>query len=204
MIWFVSRTRHQAALSEITSLRRRVVATEQRHDEAEGERRELAKELAAAAAANRQLEARTRRLHGLLEHHRDMGSFGMLRQHHTRLERALRGCARYMAAYWKARAEIADLTRRLARATEGLIDLRRQLSDANERARKAETLAAMATERPIDGAPAHRDESLAGQLRRARNHARALDQRLAELTAANHACTCQHPDRVGAVAKGDQ
>jgi chromosome segregation ATPase len=188
---FVSRARHQAALSEIDALRVRVLATEKRHDEAEGERRDLADQLNTEQAKVRQLTGRTRRLHGLLEHHRDQGSLGMLRQHRTRLDRALRGCARYMAAYWRARAEIADLTRRLSRATESLIDLRRQLSDAHERARKAEALVAMASERPIDGAPAQRDESLAAELRRARDHARALDRRLAEVTAANHACTCQ-------------
>ncbi|MFD5709541.1 hypothetical protein ACFWHW_03950 [Streptomyces pharetrae] len=188
---FVSRTRHQAALSEITSLRRRVVATEQRHDQAEGERRDLAGLLAAEQTKVRRLTVRNRRLWTLLERHRDQGSLGLLRQHRTRLDRALKACARYMAAYWTARAEITDLNRRLGRTTDSLISLRAQLSEAEARARRAEALLATTTERPIDGAPSRRDESLAGQLRRSRDHARALDQRLAELTTANHACTCQ-------------
>ncbi|WP_329047079.1 hypothetical protein [Streptomyces sp. NBC_01422] len=44
-----------------------------------------------------------RNLRGLLEHHRDQGSLGILRTTRTRLTRALRACARY-------RAEVARLT----------------------------------------------------------------------------------------------
>lgn len=150
----------------------------------------VARQFEEADTANRRLRSRNARLNGLLESMRDKGALGTLRQHHIRLERALRGCARYVAAYWKARAEIAELTRRLNRATEGLIDMRRQLNDVSERVRKAEAVAVMATERPIDGAPARRDTSSAAELRRAKDHARALDQRLAELTAANQRCTC--------------
>lgn len=197
---FISRARYDAALTEIEALRRRVVTTEERHDEAEGERRRLANQLATAKTEVRQLTGRNRRLWGLLEQHRDKGSLGMLRQHRTRLERALKGCARYMAAYWKARAEIADLTRRLARGNETIIELRTRLITTEDRAKRAESLLATVTERPIDGAPAQRDESLAGQLRRAQDHARALDRQLAEVTAANHACTCQNEKQAEEVA----
>ncbi len=65
----------------------------------------LHQEQAATAALRKRLaksEQGRRNLIGLLEHHRDMGSLGLLRQHRNRLERALRACARY-------RAEIAAL-----------------------------------------------------------------------------------------------
>lgn len=51
-MWFVSRARHAAVVAENAGLRRRVVATEARHDEAEGERRRLADELAAVSIVN--------------------------------------------------------------------------------------------------------------------------------------------------------
>jgi hypothetical protein len=51
-MWFVSRTRHAAVVAENAGLRRRVVATEARHDEAEGERRQAAEELAATTIVN--------------------------------------------------------------------------------------------------------------------------------------------------------
>ncbi len=52
-----------------------------------------------------------RNLRGLLEHHRDMGSLGMLRQHRNRLSRALRACARY-------RTDLAQLRTALSRALD--------------------------------------------------------------------------------------
>jgi predicted RNase H-like nuclease (RuvC/YqgF family) len=57
-MWFVTRRRLDAALAEIEGLRRRVLATEARHDEAEGKRRNLARWLAEAEAANKRLTGR--------------------------------------------------------------------------------------------------------------------------------------------------
>lgn len=197
MIPFVSRTRHQAALAEITALRRRVVNTEQRHDQVEDERRDLAKELAVATAANVRLTGRVRRLWHLLEHHRDQGSLGLLRQHRTRLDRALRGCARYMAAYWKARAENASLNRQVARTTETLATVRLQWSHAEDRAKRAEALLAQSTERPIDGAPLRpgsEELRLRQELHRSRRAQAALDEQRSELIRINDTLSQQLRD----------
>lgn len=59
MNWpFVSRRHLNAALTEVTELRARVVATEARHDEVEDKRRRLAGWLADAETANRRLHDR--------------------------------------------------------------------------------------------------------------------------------------------------
>jgi predicted nucleic acid-binding Zn-ribbon protein len=50
---FVSRARLDDALAEIDGLRRRVLDTEERHDEVEDERRRIAEELAAVSIVNR-------------------------------------------------------------------------------------------------------------------------------------------------------
>jgi len=57
-----------------------------------------------------------RNLRGLLEHHRDQGSLGILRTTRTRLTRALMACARY-------RAEIARLTTGQCTHTRAMCDL---------------------------------------------------------------------------------
>ncbi|MFH9368091.1 hypothetical protein ACH4K8_20715 [Streptomyces anulatus] len=54
-------------------------------------------------AALAKSEQGRRNLRGLLEHHRDQGSLGILRTTRTRLARALKACARY-------RADVARLT----------------------------------------------------------------------------------------------
>lgn len=64
---FVTRSAHQAALDEIEKLRRRVLATEARHDEVEGERRNLARMLAEADAANKRLDGSGKELRRRLD-----------------------------------------------------------------------------------------------------------------------------------------
>lgn len=68
MRWpFVSRAQHEAALDEIDNLRRRVVATEARHDEVEAKRRRLAGWLAEAKTANTRLTGHVEELSKRLE-----------------------------------------------------------------------------------------------------------------------------------------
>lgn len=72
--------------------------------------------------------------------------------------------------------------------------LNRRVVDAENRARKAQVsrpaAAIVSDELPPDGAPATRDETVDQELRRSRDHARALDRRLSEVTAANARCRC--------------
>lgn len=55
-MWFITRRRYDA---EVSALKRRVLATEARHDEAEEKRRRLARMLAEATSENRRLKSRT-------------------------------------------------------------------------------------------------------------------------------------------------
>lgn len=55
-MWLITRRRH---LAEVAELKRRVLATEARHDEVEVKRRRLAQMLAEADTANRRLKGRT-------------------------------------------------------------------------------------------------------------------------------------------------
>lgn len=52
-----------------------------------------------------------RNLMGLLEHHRDTGALGLLRECGKRLDRALRACARYRAENARLRSHLAQLQR---------------------------------------------------------------------------------------------
>lgn len=150
MRWFVSRARHAAALAEIAELRRRVLATEARHDEVEGERRRLAAGLAEADAANRRLHGRNQHLTEQLETAREAAQDGALEEMGHRLDRALRACARYRAegaedraAAMTAHQDAKDARTAAARAqVVGRADLVRRLHLADRaRASLAEQLA---------------------------------------------------------------
>jgi chromosome segregation ATPase len=143
MRWFVSRSRHGAALAEVEELRRRVLATEARHDEAEGERRRLADQLAGADAANRRVHDRNRYLTEQLETAREAAQDGALDEMGRRLDRALRACARYRVegAEDRAAAMTAHQAMKVARdaadraRAAGCADVLRRL-ELSERARR--------------------------------------------------------------------
>lgn len=101
-----------------------------------------------------------------------------------RVERLAKGVGRYLAALWKARAEVARLTKQAAvdKGVKG--DLSRRLGLAEQQLRKAEQPAW------AEGLPP-RPVSPSEELLQARAQARALEERLAEMTVANQRCTCQ-------------
>lgn len=75
-------------------------------DEMQCDRDRLAAEVAELEKRLARSQQSRRNLRGLLEHHRDMGSLGMLRQHRNRLSRALRACARYRTEVAELRTEV--------------------------------------------------------------------------------------------------
>ncbi|MET8978514.1 hypothetical protein ABZX85_23140 [Streptomyces sp. NPDC004539] len=77
----------------------------------------------------------------------------------------------------KLLAEVDDLKTRLARAQADVVTLSGELAAGRE------------SRRPIDGGTST-PRTVDAELRQARNHARALGQRLAEVTTANLRCTC--------------
>ncbi|MFF5980889.1 hypothetical protein ACFY78_18790 [Streptomyces olindensis] len=121
--------RYQLALENLAKAR-----TER--DTAVSNRRLINGLLAEAQTANRRLDGRNRRLRELLDHHRDKGSLGMLRQHRDRLERALRACARYRAELTTAPSQTpTELVAELHRSEQarGALDEQcRMLQRANE------------------------------------------------------------------------
>lgn len=199
---FISRRLYEAALADRERIRgeRDQFAKDRNSQRAAAET--AARQFAEADAANRRLEGRLielgRRLSRLAESDPEYAA-----QLERRVQRLTRGASRYLAAYWKARAEIRDLTTRLGRATEGLIDLRGRLSAAEERARKAEALLETAGARPIDGAPAHRaDEAarLRAELHRSEKARAALDEKCRDLQNVNEVQARQlreHTEGVG-------
>ncbi|CAM5591744.1 hypothetical protein [Streptomyces purpurascens] len=137
-----------------------------------------ARQFVEADATNKRLDGRVKELTHRLEKAVDGGDASYVAQLERRLERL-------------ARAVLALRTR--ASSDTRQIDQAKRLHDElRERARKAEALlethALVHGERPIEGGPGRPQPS--AELRQARDHARALDERLAEVTAANQRCTC--------------
>lgn len=90
MKWpFVSRAQHEAALTEIDNLRRRVMATEARHDEVEAKRRRLAGWLAEAKTANTRLTGRIDELTKRIEERPSFEDSAALKNQIRHLQRRL-------------------------------------------------------------------------------------------------------------------
>jgi hypothetical protein len=186
---FVLRSTYKALRARQEETFDRLTDTRRERDAFRESARTAARQFAEADAANTRLNGRNRRLKQLLDHHRDHGSLGMLRQQHDRRERLVRAAGRYLAALWAAQAEARKLARQ-AEIDQGVkADLSRRLGLAEVRAQKAE--------QPVwaEGAPP-RPSSPSEELLQARAHARALEERLAELTVANRRCTCQQSGAV--------
>lgn len=98
---FVSRRKYERDLAaeraEQDRLRSRVLTTEARFDEVEGKRRNLARWLAEAEAANKRLAGRNTRLAELLTTAREAQDDQAIEHIHDRLDRALRAVVRWRA-----------------------------------------------------------------------------------------------------------
>lgn len=112
---------------------------------------------------------------------------------HARLDRALRGAARYLGAYWVQR----ELTRQQVQQTrqmDALVKgLHERLTRTEKRAIEAETelraSAAYRGERLIEGGRFRR-MTASDEVQQLRAQARELDKRLRELTEINQRCRC--------------
>ncbi|MFF4661979.1 hypothetical protein [Streptomyces sp. NPDC001282] len=83
-----------------------------------------------------------RNLRGLLEHHRDQGSLGILRTTRTRLARALKACARYRAEITAQAARITTLEHVAASNRRHVAAIVPELEKAEARVRDLEAEAA--------------------------------------------------------------
>jgi predicted nucleic acid-binding Zn-ribbon protein len=176
---FVARRRHAAALAEIEGLRRRVLATEARHDKVEDERRRIAEEL---AAARTQLADRVdgSTVVDVLEEHdaRRKALADALgdQKRHQSWDELIAGVVRLNAAAEAWMADHAAEKRRADELAAGLVEASGEEIKAWEARVKAHWAwkpAADPEKRPIDGAsgrPAHP----ATDLRRALERCRAL------------------------------
>jgi hypothetical protein len=163
---FVSRRRYDDDLAEITGLRRRIVATEERHDEAEEERRQAVDELAAVTIVNGRLTedlAKERQV-----------SESLARQIHAMAQPvdpdpdAIDWPAKYEAEQERAdllQAELDD-ARLLAARLTAVVETRQAFDDQG---------------RPVDAAPPVRRDAGSARLRRERAIVRKLEQRLSEM-----------------------
>jgi hypothetical protein len=86
---FVPRRYLNTALAEVTKLRQRVLDTEDRHDDAEGERRVLAARNAVLHAANLRLEGRNTELARRLDDSTDAAHMAGLERRIQHLEQQL-------------------------------------------------------------------------------------------------------------------
>ena len=109
-----------------------------------------------------------------------------------RVDRLKKVGARILTAYGSKSAEVTGLAARVDEGNTKVENLRKQLFAWEARARVVDPEQAWLA-RPVDGAPALRDETAEARVRRAQDHARDLAARLAEVTAANQRCTCQRP-----------
>ena len=150
-----------------------------------------AHQLASADAANRRLHDRNvelgRRLARCAEADPDYAA--ALEQ---RVDRLKKVGARILTAYGSKSAEVTGLAARVDEGNTKVENLRKQLFAWEARARAVDPEQAWLS-RPVDGAPAVRDESVEARVRREKDLNRDLAARLAEMTVANQKCTCQRP-----------
>lgn len=146
----------------------------QERDTATYNRSQVLRQLAETDAANRRLNGHNRALLERLKQREDYAEAEYAVQLERRLERLTRGTARWMAALWAERTESARLARQLDRADRRVRDLTYEIRSAG---------------RHVDGGSV-RPLTPSQELQQARAHARALEERLAELQAINMRCTC--------------
>jgi chromosome segregation ATPase len=144
-----------------------------------------ARQFVEADTAAKRLEGRVKELSRRIEHGVDSSEGPYVAQLERRVERLARTVG-------KLRSQAPNLARQIDQAKGLISELRERLAATQERARKAEALleshALVHGERPIEGGS--RRPQPPGELLQSRAHARALDRRLAEVTAANQQCTC--------------
>ncbi|MEU5624234.1 hypothetical protein [Streptomyces tendae] len=208
----MTRRRHD---DETTQLRDVVRKLHGERDEARKERdafqsaaRTAAEKYVVADATNRRLDGRVRELTRRLDARGDLAQqrgadLGRLNNrlghaeaefHHidsyaarmeVRLDRALRGAARWMTAVWSRDRRIAILQQQLDATRTNLVASQARVAELHEQLTKAE---AAADPRPVHGGARYPQPS--NELRAAKAHAAALDRRLSEVTAANANCKC--------------
>ncbi|MGW1158459.1 hypothetical protein ACWD5Q_06700 [Streptomyces sp. NPDC002513] len=137
-----------------------------------------ARQFAEADAAVKRLTGRVQRLQSLLHRNDDQADAAYVAQLERRVQRLASGTARWMTALWAERAESLKLARQIDQARSALTLLRTELQEERD------------ARRPIEGGTGRPAATPPAELLQARAHARALEERLAELTAANHAFTC--------------
>lgn len=160
--------------ARINQLRAERDTARQERDTAAYTRAQVLRQLAEADAANRRLAGRNAELTRRLEQHDDYAEAAYAMELERRLERLARGTARWMAALWAERTESSRLARQLDRADRRVRDLTYEIRGVG---------------RHVDGGSV-RPLTPSQELQRARAHARALEERLAELQAINMRCTC--------------
>ena len=181
-----------ATQAEAARLRADLEAAQQRAEEAEFHRQRAVCALAAADAANRRLHGRNKRLAERLAdlEHPDAAQMTALTE---RLERALRGAGRHLEAYWQQR-DVARQLEQQARQTTALVKgLNERLGKTERRAAEADAelraLAAYRGEPRIEGGQ-FRPQTASEEVRRWRDQAAQLDERLREMTEINARCRC--------------
>ncbi|MFI5473141.1 hypothetical protein ACIA6D_23240 [Streptomyces cacaoi] len=193
---FVSRRRYDDDLAELAGLRRRIVATEKRHDEAEEERRRAVDELAAASIVNVCLTEDLAKAREQLAAYGGRRTVSNVLEEHDVHRKALAdalGEQKYHLNWDQLIAEAARLTKACEEwmadhttAVERADRLQAELDDA--RLLAARLTAAVETRqafddqgRPVDAAPPVRRDAGSARLRRERALVRKLEQRLSEM-----------------------
>ncbi|MFJ6073648.1 hypothetical protein ACIQFU_22875 [Streptomyces sp. NPDC093065] len=144
--------------------------------------RTAAEKFVEADATNRRLAGRNSELTRRLE---DSAEGAYVTQLETRLQALAKGAARWMLAVWSRDRRISILQQQLDATRTNLVASQARVAELHEELRKAE---AAADPRPPEGGARHPRPS--SELRAARDHAKALDRRLSEVTAANANCKC--------------
>lgn len=192
MTWpFVLRSRYDDARAEADRQRDRADKHEKRADTAVFNRQQIARQLMEADAANRRLAGRNIELGRQISQLTEAGPDHLIALE-NRVARLHKVGARILAAYQTRDKEATALAAKADESDTKVKNLRAQLHAWETRASTTNPEKAWEA-RPVDGAPASRDESTAAQLGRAQEHARALERQLAEMTIANHKCNCQRP-----------
>ncbi|MGV9282166.1 hypothetical protein [Streptomyces sp. NPDC003730] len=186
MFGLVTRRRHNVEMAAVHSyndaLRERCETAEENERAERAARRTVTRQHAELDAANRRLAGRNKELTRRLE---DTTEGVYVAQLENRLQALARGTARWMLTVWSRDRRIGILQQQLDATRTNLVASQARVAELHEQLTKAE---AQIDPRPIHGGARHAQPS--NELRAARAHAAALDQRLSQVTEINARCTC--------------